>query len=80
MLKAEIEGIGKGHSNIRKLNSIIRGKHNYYSMATNISIDFNKITFINNRTIEKKLNPKRVTSNDTVPKYIQEHYGGSTNN
>ncbi len=46
-------------------------------MATNISIDFNKIALITNRTIEKKLNTRRLTSDDKVPKYIQEHYGGS---
>jgi group II intron reverse transcriptase/maturase len=76
-IKTEIKKVRSGKSNIQKLNSIIRGKHNYYSMATNISIDFNKIAFLNNRTIEKKLNARRLTSDDKVPKYIQEHYGGS---
>jgi group II intron reverse transcriptase/maturase len=76
-IKTEIKKIQNGKSNIQKLNSIIRGKHNYYSMATNISIDFNKIAFLNNRTIEKKLNTRRLTSDNKVPKYIQEHYGGS---
>ncbi len=76
-IKDEIKKIRNGKSNIQKLNSIIRGKHNYYSMAYNISIDFNKIAFLNNRTIEKKLNARRLTSDDKVPKYIQEHYGGS---
>jgi group II intron reverse transcriptase/maturase len=76
-IKTEIKKIQSGKSDIRKLNSIIRGKHNYYSMATNISIDFGKIAFLNNRTIEKKLNARRLTTDDKVPKYIQEHYGGS---
>jgi group II intron reverse transcriptase/maturase len=76
-IKTEIKKIQNGKSNIQKLNSIIRGKHNYYSMAYNISKDFNKIAFLNNRTIEKKLNARRLTSDDKVPKYIQEHYGGS---
>jgi group II intron reverse transcriptase/maturase len=76
-IKEEIKKIRNGKSNTRKLNSIIRGKHNYYSMATNISKDFGKIAFLNNRTIEKNLNAKRLTTYDKVPKYIQEHYGGS---
>jgi group II intron reverse transcriptase/maturase len=76
-IKTEIKKIRNGKSNIQKLNSIIRGKHNYYSMAYNISKDFSKIAFLNNRTIEKKLNARRLTSDDKVPKYIQEHYGGS---
>ncbi len=76
-IKTEIKKIRSGKSNIQKLNSIVRGKHNYYSMATNVNLDFNKIAFLNNRTIEKKLNAKRLTSDDKVPKYIQEHYGGS---
>jgi group II intron reverse transcriptase/maturase len=76
-IKTVINKIQKGRSDIIDFNSIIRGKHNYYSMATNISIDFGKIAFLNNRTIEKKLNARRLTSDDKVPKYIQEHYGGS---
>ncbi len=76
-IKEEIKKIRNGKSNTRKLNSIIRGKHNYYSMATNVNLDFNKIAFLNNRTIEKKLNARRLSSEDKVPKYIQEHYGGS---
>jgi group II intron reverse transcriptase/maturase len=76
-IKTEIKKIQNGKSNIQKLNSIIRGKHNYYSMATNVNLDFSKIAFLNNRTIEKKLNARRLTSDDKVPKYIQEHYGGS---
>ncbi len=76
-IKEEIKKIRNGKSNVNKLNSIIRGKHNYYSMATNINIDFNKIAFINNRTIERKLNAKRLTADDKVPKYIQDHYGSS---
>jgi group II intron reverse transcriptase/maturase len=76
-IKTEIKKIRSGKSNIQKLNSIIRGKHNYYSMATNVNLDFHKIAFFNNRTIEKKLNARRVTPDDKVPKYIQEHYGGS---
>ncbi len=76
-IKNEIKKIQNGKSNIQMLNSKIRGKHNYYSMATNISKDFNKIAFLNNRTVEKKLNARRLTADDKVPKYIQEHYGGS---
>jgi group II intron reverse transcriptase/maturase len=76
-IKTEIKKIQNSKSNIQKLNSIIRGKHNYYSMATNISKDFKKIAFLNYRTIAKKLNARRLTSDDKVPKYIQEHYGGS---
>jgi group II intron reverse transcriptase/maturase len=76
-IKTEIKKIRNGKSNIQKLNSIIRGKHNYYSMATNVNLDFNKIAFLNNRTIEKKLNARKLTLDDKVPKYIKEHYGRS---
>ncbi len=76
-IKTVIKKIRRGESNTLELNSIVRGKHNYYSMATNINKDFSKIAFLNNRTIERKLNAKRLTSEDKVPKYIQEHYGGS---
>ncbi len=76
-IKTEIEKIKRGKSNINKLNSIIRGKHNYYSMATNIILDFNKIAFQFNRTIERKLGAKPLNTTDKVPKYIDEKYGGS---
>jgi group II intron reverse transcriptase/maturase len=68
-IKTEIKKIRNGRSNVNKLNSIIRGKHNYYSMATNVSLDFNKIAFQFNRTIEKKLNARKLTATDKVPKY-----------
>ncbi len=76
-IKTEIEKIKRGRSNINKLNSIIRGKHNYYSMATNISKDFGKIAFLLSRTIEKKLKARPVITTDKVPKYIDEKYGGN---
>jgi group II intron reverse transcriptase/maturase len=76
-IKTEIKKIRNGRSNVNKLNSIIRGKHNYYSMATNINLDFRKIAFQFNRTIEKKLNARKLTATDKVPKYIDEKYGDS---
>ncbi len=76
-IKSEIEEIKRGRSNINKLNSIIRGKHNYYSMATNISLDFGKIAFQLYRTIEKKLGAKPLNITDKVPKYMNEKYGNS---
>jgi group II intron reverse transcriptase/maturase len=76
-IKTVIKKIQNGRSKVIDFNSIVRGKQNYYSMATNVNLDFNKIAFLNNRTIEKKLNARRLTSDDKVPKYIQEHYGGS---
>jgi group II intron reverse transcriptase/maturase len=76
-IKTEIKKIQSGKSDIRELNSKIRGKHNYYSMATNVNLDFGKIAFSNNRTIKRKLNARKLTTDDRVPKYIHEHYGGS---
>jgi 5-methylcytosine-specific restriction endonuclease McrA len=76
-IKTVIKKIQKGRGEVIDFNSIVRGKQNYYSMATNINKDFSKIAFLNNRTIERKLNARRLTSDDKVPKYIQEHYGGS---
>jgi group II intron reverse transcriptase/maturase len=76
-IKTVIKKIQNDRSKVIDFNSIVRGKQNYYSMATNISKDFSKIAFLNNRTIERKLNARRLTSDDKVPKYIKEHYGGS---
>lgn len=40
---------------VKKLNSIILGVHNYYRIATNVSIDFGEISFIVNKSLYNRL-------------------------
>lgn len=40
---------------VKKLNAIILGSHNYYKIATNVSLDFNDINFLVTKTLEIRL-------------------------
>jgi group II intron reverse transcriptase/maturase len=57
LIKAKIKLIRKDPSpdGIYKLNSIIRGVHNYYRGATNVSNDFSDIAFKVNRVMYNRL-------------------------
>jgi group II intron reverse transcriptase/maturase len=59
---------------IRKLQSIIRGKHNYYRMATMVSQDFSRIAYQVMRVIRNRLRPVTVHGNK-VAKWMKERYG-----
>lgn len=62
-LKKQIKKIQQNNNSkeVSKLNSIILGSHNYYSCATNISMDFKEINFLVTKTLETRL--KNVISN-----------------
>ncbi|AGB40354.1 Retron-type reverse transcriptase [Halobacteroides halobius DSM 5150] len=57
---------------VSKLNSMILGMHNYYSMATHVNIDFSEIAFLVNRTLENRLSPNR---KGTESKAFKKLYG-----
>jgi group II intron reverse transcriptase/maturase len=64
----------KRRQEIRKLQSIIRGKQNYYLMATMVSQDFGRIAYQVMRVIRNRLQP--VTVHGTkVAKWMRERYG-----
>jgi RNA-directed DNA polymerase len=56
-LKNQIKKIEKKPTikEIYKLNSIILGSHNYYKIATKVSIDFSKINFLVSKTLDIRL-------------------------
>jgi group II intron reverse transcriptase/maturase len=59
---------------IRKLQSIIRGKQNYYRMATRVSQDFGRIAYQVMRVIKNRLQPVPVHGSK-VAKWMKERYG-----
>ncbi len=59
-LKEQIKIIQKSPNiqEVNKLNSVILGMHNYYKIATNVSIDFSEISFIVNKSLYNRLKGK----------------------
>lgn len=62
-------------NNVSKLNSIILGVHNYYNVATNVSLDFKEISYIVNKSIYNRTKTIR-SKNGTKTKCYEKFYGG----
>jgi len=59
---------------VNKLNSMILGLHNYYKVATHISLDFNLIAFLVNKTLENRL--KSILNKlGSISKTFKKYYG-----
>jgi group II intron reverse transcriptase/maturase len=59
---------------VNKLNSMILGLHNYYKVATHISLDFNLIAFLVNKTLENRL--KSILNElGKISKTFKKYYG-----
>jgi 5-methylcytosine-specific restriction endonuclease McrA len=62
---------------VSKLNSMILGMHQYYSMATHVNIDFHEIAFLVNRTLENRLREKMSFSEKgDKSRAYEKFYGG----
>ena len=59
-LKAQVIKIGRTNSvkEVNKLNSMILGLHNYYKVATHVSLDFNLIAFFSQQNLRKPIEIK----------------------
>lgn len=63
------------YKEIIQYNATVVGLHNYYRVATNISLDFAKIAFHIKKQMNNRLDMK---TNGTIPKgFIKERYGKS---
>lgn len=76
-IKKQIKIIQKNptYIEVNKLNSIILGMHNYYNMATNITLDMHKIHFLVNRALYNRLR-HNMSSKHNITKTYKELYGG----
>lgn len=75
-IKEKLKNIKKETTvaNVNKYNSKILGLHNYYNMATNVNLDFNKISYALSKTIYNST--KRLKSNiGTKSKCFEKFYG-----
>ena len=76
-LKEQVKKIQHSKSGNRELwlyNSKVIGYHNYYKIATNCNLDFDRIAFVVSGAIISRLDPKRT---GTAKGYINEKYGDS---
>jgi len=75
-LKQQIKIIRKEitQKQVSKLNSMILGMQNYYSMATHVNIDFSEIAFQVNRVLENRLN-EILSKKGTKSKTFKKLYG-----
>lgn len=56
-LKDQIKEIYRNRTtaNVNKYNSMVLGTHNYYKIATQVNLDFGKISYIINKSLKNKL-------------------------
>ena len=82
-LDKEIKLIQKPRNELEKLknlgiyNSMVVGMHNYYSMATNVNLDFNKIAFQVNKKLYTRFGNELKKTGKIELKYIKDRYGQS---
>lgn len=58
-------------------NAYVLGIHNYYRIATNITLDMRKIAFLVKHELNARLRRYTQKSGDKLPSYIAERYGNS---
>lgn len=63
---------------INNYNSYVIGIHNYYRIATNISVDMQKISFIVRNILHARVGKHTKKQGHTISKYIAINYGKST--
>lgn len=75
-MKTQIKVIQKSRNGkeVSRLNSIILGSHNYYSIATYVNIDFNRINFLVTKTLKIRLR-NIITSNPNFTETYIRLYG-----
>lgn len=62
---------------IQKYNSYLIGVHNYYSIATHVNIDFQKIVFDVKKSLYNRLKHRLQKKGTITNRYINEKYGTS---
>jgi group II intron reverse transcriptase/maturase len=75
-IKNKIKDMQKSHNkgNVDKYNSSILGMHNYYGIATHVSINFNRINFLVKKSLNCRLNKIR-SDTGKLTKVYTKYYG-----
>lgn len=82
LLKKKIKLLQKETTvaNVQTLNATILGIHNYYQVATNVNLDFNKIAFDVNKNLKSRLKTIKSKKGKKSKAYLKfySEYGGKT--
>lgn len=70
--------VDEEHKFIMDYNSYVLGVHNYYRIATHVNQDFAKIGFSVKRTMKCRLGQRLKKSGNSLPSYVQQRYGKSS--
>lgn len=78
-IKSVQKPIGKrsGHLSVDCYNAYVIGVHNYYEIATHVSVDFFKISYSSYKSLITRLKKKLMKTGQRISPYIQEKYGDS---
>jgi len=67
----------EGHVFVNDYNAYVMGVHGYYNCATRCCKDFSEIAFLSRSALKNRLNPRRSKARESLPAYIEKHYGKS---
>ncbi len=70
--------VNEEHKFIMDYNSYVLGVHNYYRIATHVNQDFAEIGFSVKRTMKCRLGQRLKKSGNSLPPYVQQRYGKSS--
>ncbi len=82
-LKKQIKSVQKpignrsGHLSVDCYNAFVIGIHNYYEIATHVSADFHKISYMSYKSLDTRLKKRMMKTGQRILPYIKEKYGDS---
>ena len=82
-MKKQIKSVQKpignrsGHLSVDCYNAFVIGVHNYYEIATHVSADFRKISYMSYKSLDTRLKKRMMKTGQRILPYIKEKYGNS---
>ena len=67
----------EGDIYVNNYNAYVIGVHNYYSCATECSMDFAKIAFLSRSALKNRLKTRKRRARELLPAYFEKQYGKS---
>jgi len=68
----------RGYTAVNRYNSYVIGIHNYYAMATHVSVDFHPIAFLVKKSLKRRFKSGLKRQGKHISDFIREHYGQSS--
>ena len=67
-----------GYTAVNRYNSYVIGIHNYYAMATHVSVDFHPIAFLVKKSLKRRFKSGLKREGKHISEFIRERYGKSS--